>query len=50
MFVLDKKMNTPRKMQKNNLENTTYQNINWRGPSFYIELSWGEGRPLPPVS
>jgi len=50
MSVLDAKMKTPRKTQKNNLKNTKYQNVNWRGPSFYIELAKGEGRPLPPVS
>jgi len=44
--VLDKKMKTPRKTQKNNLKNTKYQNVNWRGPSFYIELARGEGRSL----
>ena len=33
--------------EKNNLKNTKYQNVNWRGPSFYIELARGEGRPLP---
>jgi len=43
-------MKTPRKTQKNNLKNTKYKNVSWRGPSFYIELARGEGRPLPPVS
>jgi len=50
MSVLDKKNKTPRKTQKNNLKNTKYQNVNRRGPSFYIELARGEGRSLPPVS
>jgi len=50
MSVLDKKMKTPPKPQKNNLKNTNYQYVNWRGPSFYIELARGEGRSLPPVS
>jgi len=50
MSVLDKKMKTTRKTQKNKLKNTTYQKVNWKGPSFYIEFARGEGRPLPPVS
>jgi len=48
MSVLDKKMKTSRKTQKNNLKK--YQNVNWRGPSFYIELARREGHPFPPVS
>jgi len=39
MFVLHKKMKTPQKTQKNNLKNTKYQNVNWRGPGFYIVLA-----------
>jgi len=35
-------MKTPRKTQKNNLKNTKYQNVNWRGPSFYTELARGK--------
>jgi len=50
MSVLHKKMKTPRKTQKNNLKNTNYQNVNWRGTSFYTALARREGRPLPPVS
>jgi len=36
MSVPDKKTKTPRKAQKNNLKNTIYQNVDWRGPRFYI--------------
>jgi len=43
-------MKTTEKRKKNNLKNTTYQNVNWKRPSFYTELARGEGRPLPPVS
>jgi len=42
MSVPDKKTKTPRKTQKNNLKNTKYQNVNWRGPRFYIELARGK--------
>ena len=48
--VLDKQNENTPKNAKNNLKNTKYQNVNWRGPSFYLELARGEGRSLPPVS
>jgi len=50
MSVLHKKMKTPRKTQRNNLKNTTYQNVSWRGTSFSIVLARREGCPLSPVS
>ena len=31
-----KNENTPKNAKKNNLKNTTYQNVNKTGPSFYI--------------
>ena len=49
MSVLDKKMKTPRKTQKNNLKNTIYQNVNWRGPAFTLSLP-GEKVALCPLS
>ena len=48
MSVLDKKMKTPRKSQKNNLKNTEYQNVNLRVPSFYIEPARGKVALCPP--
>jgi len=37
MFILDKKKNnTPWKTQKKQIKNTKYQNVNERGPGFYI--------------
>jgi len=45
-----KNENTSKNEKKNNQKNTKYLNVNWRGPSFYIELARGEGHPLPPVS
>jgi len=36
MSVLDKKTKNTHEKRKNNLKNTKYQNVNWRGPSFYI--------------
>jgi len=42
MSVVDQKMKTPRKTKINNLKNTKYQNVNWRGPNFYIELARGK--------
>jgi len=36
------------KNEKNNLKNTKYQNVNWRGPSFYIELARGKVALCPP--
>jgi len=50
MSVLDKKNENTPKNAKNNLKNTKYQNVIWRRPSFYTELSRGEGRSFPPVS
>jgi len=48
--ILSKKTKTPLETQKsNNLQNTKYQNVNSRGPSFCIYLSRGAAR-LPPVS
>jgi len=35
-------MKTPRKTQKNNLKDTKYQNVNWRGPAFTLSLPGGK--------
>jgi len=40
-------MKTPRKTPK---ETLNIKMSTGGGPSFYIELARGEGRPLPPVS
>jgi len=50
MSVLDKKNENTPKNAKKNLKNTTYEDVNWRAPSFCIELARGESRSLPPVS
>ena len=45
-----KKRKHLRKTKNNKLKNTTYENVNWRGPSFTFSLPGGTAYPLPPVS
>ena len=46
--IAKKNENTPKNAKNNNLKNTRYQNVNWRGPSFYISLPGGQFSPSPP--
>jgi len=51
MSVLDKKNeNTPKNEKNNNLKNTKYQNVNWRGPVFTFSLPEVRAALFPAVS